>query len=40
MGGQPSKYCLKQLALFEADGNSATEMGDRVIRHARKEWKA
>ena len=33
-GGEPSKYCLEQLALFEAGHISATEMRDRVVRHA------
>jgi hypothetical protein len=35
-GGQPSAYCLEQLALFEAGEISATEMRDRVIRRARE----
>jgi hypothetical protein len=36
-GGQPSEYCLKQLALFEAGEISATEMRDRVIRNAARQ---
>ena len=39
-GGQPSAYCLEQLALFEAGAISATEMGDRVIRNAARPWSA
>ncbi|MGA2999730.1 hypothetical protein [Bradyrhizobium sp.] len=35
-GGQPSAYCLEQLALFEAGEISATEMRDRVICRARE----
>jgi hypothetical protein len=35
-GGQWSEYCLEQLALFEAGDILATEMRDRVIRHAQK----
>jgi hypothetical protein len=35
-GGMPSEYCLEQLALFEAGDISATEMRDRVIRHAQE----
>jgi hypothetical protein len=35
-GGQPSEYCLEQLALFEAGDISATEMRDRVISPAQK----
>jgi cytochrome c553 len=38
-GGQPSAYCLEQLALFEAGEISATEMRDRVIRRARERSK-
>jgi len=38
-GGQPSAYCLEQLALFEAGEISATEMRDRVICRARERSK-
>jgi Antitoxin VbhA len=38
-GGQPSAYCLEQLALFEAGDISATEMRDWVIRRARERSK-
>jgi cytochrome c553 len=38
-GGQPSAYCLEQLALFEAGEISATEMRNRVIRRARERSK-
>jgi hypothetical protein len=34
---QPSECFLKQLALFEADDISATEMRQRVIRHAQRK---
>jgi putative SOS response-associated peptidase YedK len=38
-GGEPSEYCLEQLALFEAGHISATEMRDRVVRHAQEGCK-
>jgi hypothetical protein len=39
-GGQPSAYCLEQLALFEAGAISATEMRDRAFRNAPRPWSA
>jgi hypothetical protein len=38
-GGQPSAYCLEQLALFEAGEIAATEVRDRVICRARERSK-
>jgi Antitoxin VbhA len=38
-GGQPSAYCLEQLAMFEAGEISATEMRDRVICRAQERSK-
>jgi hypothetical protein len=39
-GGQPSEYCLEQLALFEAGDISAAEMRDRVVRRAQEGRKS
>ena len=36
-GGEPSEYCLEQLALFEAGHISATEMRDRWSVTRRKD---